>query len=86
MKVVRKRDGKCKLCAKSGQIDLITRWCCMVLGIVFLLSGLVFIIIGRLVPGIVLISIGIVFMILTLKLRYFKISVARSFELEVQRD
>jgi hypothetical protein len=86
MKVVRKRDCKCKLCAKSGQADLITRWCCMVLGIISLLSGLVLITIGGLVPGIVLSSIGIVFMILTLKLRYFKINVARLFELEVQRD
>jgi hypothetical protein len=86
MKFVRKRERKCKLSAKSRQIDLIARWCCMFLGIVFLLSGLILIIIGRLVPGIVLISSGIVSMILTLKLRFFKISVARAFELEVQRD
>jgi hypothetical protein len=73
-------------CVRSDPTDLIARQCCVFLGTVFSLSGLVFTLLTQLALGIMLISIGLAFMVLARRFSLVKIVIAELFKIVIRRD
>jgi hypothetical protein len=83
---IRKRGRHSHRCVRSDPTDLIARQCCVFLGTVFSLSGLVFTLLTQLALGIMLISIGLAFMVLARRFSLVKIVIAELFKIVIRRD